>query len=223
LATYLRTVAEKEDIPLNEQRIEQIIENVNGDVRAGLNDLESLTSEQRDTQINVFEVVRTIFKKTDYKKIRESVFNSSVDYDLLLLWIMENIPNEYEKKSDVADAFYYLSRADIFRGRIVRQQYWGYLRYVSDLMSCGVASAKKEPYYKFVKYSFPHYLSLMAKTKSSRSTIKSICKKIGAQTHDSIRDTQKELWLYSLMIKNKYNLNELYGLEKEEIEILKKI
>jgi len=224
IAKHLIKIAEHENIKISEHKIEEIVDNVNGDVRAALNDLEGMTTESRDTQVRVFDVIRTIFKKMDYKKIREAVFNSDVNYDMLLLWILENIPNEYEKPGDISKAYHYLSRADVFRGRIIRQQYWGYLRYVTDLMSCGVAFAKDEPYHKFTKYKFPHYLSLMSKTRATRLHIKSICSKIGEEVHDSAKDIMQYLWLFSTMAK-KGMANDLinrYNLDDKDIEFLKK-
>jgi len=224
IAKYLKTIAKNENIELSESRLEKILENINGDLRAALNDLEGMSSGHRDTEINVFEVMRTIFKKTDYQKIRQTVLNATIDYDLLTLWILENIPNEYEKNNDIARAYNYLSRSDIFRKRIIRQQYWGYLRYVTDLMSCGVAVSKKEPYHKFVRYRFPTYLSKMSRTRSARSNIKSISQKIGKLTHDSTKDVRKYLWLFNKMIKHG-GLKEMiqtYDFEKKEIEFLKK-
>lgn len=224
IVKHLKYIAEKENIKIDDDMLEQIAENANGDVRAAINDLESMSFGRRDVELKVFDVMKNVFKKMDYKKVREAILNSSIDYDLLLLWILENIPNEYEKPLDISKAYYYLSRADVFRGRIIRQQYWGYLRYVNDLMGCGVALAKEQPYHKFTKYRFPHYLSLMAKTRATRSMINSICSKIGKEIHESVRDIKPYLWLFSLMIKtgNKDDLMERYGFTKEEIDFLKK-
>ena len=40
------------------------------------------------------------------------------------------------------DAYDYLSKADVFRGRIRKWQYWRYLVYQSALMNLGVAFSK---------------------------------------------------------------------------------
>ena len=68
-------------------------------------------------------------------------------------WISENLPKEYLKYKDLANGYDYLSKSDVFLGRVFRRQYFGLWRYASALMTAGTALAKEEKYrgsYNFV-------------------------------------------------------------------------
>ena len=64
-----------------------------------------------------------------------------MNLDEIILWIEENIPHEY-KGISLARAYERLSKADIFRGRIYRQQYWRFMVYENILLSYGISASK---------------------------------------------------------------------------------
>ncbi len=184
----LKKITEKEKLAVDDIRIDTIAENCNGDVRSAINDLQGQSTSQRDRDKDIFERIRTIFKSDKYEDAKKAV-SGDVDYDLLKLWVDENIPIEYENLDDRAMAYYYLSRADQLEGRI-RHSHWGYLKYSLDFVSAGISLSKKNIYRKFTKYSFPNYLRQMASTVSTRAILKSIGKKIGEVTHTNARDAR---------------------------------
>ncbi|MDO8554092.1 MAG: replication factor C large subunit [Candidatus Micrarchaeota archaeon] len=184
----LKKIAEKEKLVVDDARIDAIAENCNGDVCSSINDLQGMSTSQRDRDKDIFERIRSIFKSDKYEDAKKAV-SGDVDYSILKLWVDENIPLEYENLDDRAMAYYYLSRADQLEGRI-RNSHWGYLKYSLDFVSAGVALSKKSVYRKFTKYSFPNYLRQMASTVSTRAILKSIGKKIGEVTHTNSRDAR---------------------------------
>ena len=103
-----------------------------------LSDLDALG--ERDREKNVFETLRDIFKARSFWQAKMAADGLDMDIKELMLWLDENIPLEYE--GEIAGAYDMLSRADVFRGRIVRRQDWGLLRYVVDLSTLGVAFSK---------------------------------------------------------------------------------
>ncbi len=207
--------AEKMDIP--PEAVDSLAENSVGDVRSSLVDLQKLAPSMRDREKDIFNRVRTVFKATTYKEAREALAGD-VDYDLLKLWIDENIPNEYDDAADIARAYYWLSRADLFEGRI-RKSVWVLLKYSMDLMTAGVALSKEQRYRKFTKYTFPRYLKEMGITVQRRAMLKSMGLKIGPIVHTNYKAASDYYPLLSKLPPEV--LEDFYKLTEDEIKFIK--
>ena len=215
----LQQVSKAEKLTVSEERIQTIAENAGGDVRAALNDLQSLAPATRTHEKDIFQIIRGILKAETYADVRETI-SGDIDYDSLKLWIDENIPNEYMRPGDIAAAYDSLSKADVFDGRI-RKTNWKLLKYSIDLSTAGVAIAKKEVYRHFTKYSFPSYLRNMARTVERRATLKSIGRKIGARVHVG----GKEALVYLPLLKeyskkHAAEVMEFYDLDESEMAFI---
>ena len=156
-----------------------------GRKRVTLKDLEVLG--HRDREKTIFEALRDIFKARGVWQAKLSLTGLDKDIDEVMLWIDENIQNEYKEAKDRSRAYHYLSRADVFKGRIVRRQDWSLLRYVNDLSTVGVAMAKSKYYSGFTSYRSPKYLQMMARSRAARQSLKSLLQKIARITHSSTR------------------------------------
>ena len=222
VSKLLRNLAQEGKIPLSVEQLEKIAAASSGDVRAALNDLQGRnTSASRDSQQNIFEVLRIILKSEKYSEARKAAFSSGVEHDTLKLWVAQNIPAEYERPFDIAEAYGALSRADVFDGRISRNQYYGYLRYSSDLLSSGVALAKTAPYHKYTQLGFPDYLREMGATKGSRALRKAVLRKISLACHCSAQQAQSYLFLLGLLAKKQpQEISGEFGFSEEEMELL---
>ncbi len=208
----LETIKER-NIDINQDLFNKIIKNSKGDIRSAMNDLLIGMPSNREHIIDIFNVLKNIFKSTT---IVES-FNTDVDPDLLKKWIVENIPIEYEDKKDIAVAYDIVSRADMFDGHILKRNYWGFMRYSMFLYINGVALSKSHIYRKFTKYQFPKFLLI------DRNYIgKHIASKISAHIHLSAKKIYQQLKLYAMLIVQ-YKLYDHFMLEKEEINYLKKL
>jgi replication factor C large subunit len=199
IKNFLTNVAKLEEI--DQGIVEHIAEHSSGDVRSALNDLQAGNTGSRDREIDIFNRIRTIFKAKDYAEAA-SATHGDIDYNIIKLWVDENIPNEYEKMDDLALAYNWLSRGDIFEGRI-RMSYWKYLKYAIALSTIGVSMAKEEPYRKFTKYSFPTYLKAMSQTIIRRAMLKKIGLKIGAKVHTNRKQALEYLPLIKEMSRDK--------------------
>ena len=195
----LESIVEKEEMKISSKDISEIADNAAGDVRSALNDLQARKSSLRDREKDIFNKMRTMFKATDYKEARE-VARGDVDFDILRLWIDENIPNEYENTKDVANAYNWLSRSDVFLGRI-RGNNWILFKYSIDLATAGVALSKENVYRKFTRYQFPNYLREMSKTIQRRAMKKKVGKKIGRKNHINYRDGAEMIPLIAAQMK----------------------
>ncbi|MBI5046713.1 replication factor C large subunit [Candidatus Micrarchaeota archaeon] len=183
---FIDGVSKSEKLGLSAEQISAISDNAEGDVRAALNDLQSLGPSARDHEKDIFNLIRDIFKAESYEKAKEAV-RGDIDYELIKLWVDENIPNEYETTGEIAHAYNSLSKADIFDGRIKKSK-WQLLKYSIDLSTVGVSLAKNQVYRKFTKYSFPSFLRNMSRSVERRAMLKGIGLKLGARLHTSWRD-----------------------------------
>ncbi|HEV8289916.1 MAG TPA: replication factor C large subunit [Candidatus Norongarragalinales archaeon] len=175
---------------------ETIARSCEGDLRSAINDLQAscagggsgalLSMGKRDREENVFDAVRGVFHAKSYIDAVRAADGIDVDLDTFTKWIAENVTAEYDGRAgDVASAFNWLSRADVFQGRIRRRQHWGFLRYIRPLALAGVALSRTESTRAFVKYSFPSILKKLSASKQSREMLKSASLKVGNATHES--------------------------------------
>ena len=187
----LKEIQLKEDKSIDEKVLKILSVNANGDLRAAINDLQSLTEGKnnltlndiknlhgRDSQIKIFESIRRIFKSNSCTKAREAVNESEEDPDLIMKWVVENLPREYSDPNDLALGYKNLSKADIYKGRILKRQAWILLKYSIDLMSAGVAMSKTKIYKAYTRYQFPETFILYSKSRKKRSILNSIADKI---------------------------------------------
>ena len=225
IAKFLQKEASSRSIPLAEGDAEKIAQAAAGDIRAALNDLLAHnTSASRDREKNVFEVLRDIFKSEKYAEARKAAFSSDADHDTLKLWIAQNLPSACVKPFDLAEGYERLSRADVFDGRIKRTQYWGYLRYSSDLMTAGVSLSKSsgEQPHGYVPFAYPDYIRAMGSSKSARTLRKGVLSKIARMCHCSIAQAGGYLPLFECVAKKEEtSFGELFD-EDELAFIMKK-
>ena len=188
---------------------------------------EDLTSlEERPKEEKIFSAVQTVFKTEDLNESRSIIEKVDIDPEIASLWITDNIANEYELPSEIAMAYNYASRADVFSGRILRRQSWELYKYVMDLVTAGVSASKQKPYRKFTRYMPPSKLLRLYQTKSMREMKKAICAKFGAKLHASSKKIQQ---YYLPFMKNilkskpaKESIAQNLALEKEELAFISK-
>ncbi len=237
IAKRLKEICEKQGIDFDQEVLKKLAEDSNGDLRAALLDLQNLSIVNnkivlqdlelnffRERETDVFQVVEKIFKKQDLQEIRKSKAFIDIDNDLLKKWVEENIPRIYLKGEDSRKAFEVLSRADVFDGRIMRRQHWGFLRYSSELMSSGVALAKENEYHGWLQLQFPSFLKKLSSSTALRNTKKAIALKIGEKIHSSSKEVIKnDLEFIKTLMQNKKNAVELttqFDFDEKELSFL---
>ncbi|MFQ5761843.1 MAG: replication factor C large subunit [Candidatus Bathyarchaeia archaeon] len=196
----LQRLCDLEGVETEKEALEALTVLSQGDVRSAVNDLQALADTNktilvedlrektsRDKQFDVSKTLRHIFLAEDPHDARRALFNSTVDYDTLLLAIHDNLPLQYQTVEEVAEAYDHLSKADVIRGRIKRSQDWGLLGYVMEQMSMGVASARKEAY-TAAAYRFPpERLIKLSRTRAVRQLRDNVAARIGEHAHVSKR------------------------------------
>lgn len=221
--SVISRIAQKEKMNISEHTLNEISENCDGDLRSAIIDLQGYTPNSlRDRNNLVFDCIKKLFKADTYIDAVSSFDNSTLDHDLIKLWIEQNIANEYESYKEIADAYNYLSRADMFDGRIRRRQAWKLFKYSNAVMLAGVALSKHSKYHKFVKYEFPSYLRSMSLTSRQRAMRKSINRKISQSCHVSISDSQSYYILLKMMSKKGKSMH-FFELDADEQKFINKL
>ncbi|MEX2739339.1 MAG: replication factor C large subunit [Candidatus Wukongarchaeota archaeon] len=205
LVNRLNLICQQEGLKCEKEVLRQLAKRSSGDLRSAINDLESLSREskqikltdleklgEREKETSIFDALKMIFKTKTALAAKLSIQSVDKDADEIFWWIEQNILNEYENPVEIAKAYEMLSRADIFRNRINIRQNWKYKKYMIDLMTGGVAVAKKEMYRKFSRYQYPDKIKVLGRTKFSRAGEKEKLTELSKQLHCSTKKIREE-------------------------------
>ncbi len=221
----IKEIAEKESLDIKEDLLRSIAIKSKGDVRAAINDLQTITSEikheeihERDKEEDIFNTLKQIFQQLPNNETTKLYDKVNMNLDEILLWIEENLPLEY-KGEELYKAFQALSKADVFRGRIHRQQHWRFLVYQNFLLSYGVSASKKQVKIKFTRYKKPSRILKIWLLNQKQKYKKSIAEKYAKATHTNIKRAMKEFPIIKQLLKNETIRQELQ-LDEKEIEFL---
>ncbi|RMD66725.1 replication factor C large subunit, partial [Candidatus Pacearchaeota archaeon] len=197
IVSLLSRICEAEHINKDPRFLKQIAIKSQGDLRAAINDLESYANvetgvnidELRDREENIFNILRRLFKERD--SFLDLFDKSDLSLDEIMLWIEENIPREYKGEALVR-AYYALSNADVFRGRIYRNQFWRFLVYQNIFQSAGISYAKSAPNRGFTRYERPKRVLKIWLNNQKIEKKKSVSKKYAKLVHCSSKRVLKD-------------------------------
>lgn len=223
----LQSIAKKENKKIDENLLKTIAAKSRGDIRAALNDLQTVLDTEveakdiyeREKEEDIFHILRKIFKDRADPKLLEVYDSIDMPIDDIFLWLEENIPYEY-KGEELAKAYDALSKADVFRGRIYRQQHWRFLVYENFLLSVGVAFAsnKAKSLSEFTIYQRPKRILKIWLQNQKYVKKKSIAEKYAKAVHISIKRAMKEFFLLPLILDKE--ARKKLDLSEEEIKFL---
>ncbi|MEM4605833.1 MAG: replication factor C large subunit [Candidatus Pacearchaeota archaeon] len=226
----IEDICKKENIAVSRDVLLSIAIKARGDARAAINDLQSLSTiegeilareiEERNKEQTIFNALHIIFKtaKIDDKIIR--IFDEvNMTTDEIFLWIEENIPLEY-KDEELVKAFDALSRADVFRGRVYRQQHWRFLVYQNFFIGPAIAASKKYNRPGITNYKKPtRILKIWLQNQRNKKKL-SICEKYAKFCHISVKQAMKDFLIIRLILKNE-KIREKLKLSEEEEDYIK--
>ncbi|HOW36860.1 MAG TPA: replication factor C large subunit [Candidatus Pacearchaeota archaeon] len=223
----LISILRKENKFIDNNILTAISVKAKGDLRAAINDLQVAASmenpsavldNERNIETDVFNALRMIFKGAPNSNVT-SVFDSvDVPIDEIMLWIEENIPLEYQGE-ELYKAYESLSKADIFKGRIYKQQYWRFLLYQNIFLSYGISAAKQEAKTGFTNYKKPERVLKIWLNNQRVAKKKSIAEKYAKFMHIGEKRALHEFPVIKNILKDPKIRKEL-KLEQEEIEYL---
>ena len=200
-----------------------------GDLRAAINDLQMAASlenpaeiifDERNKELDIFSAMRLIFKGKPNNELLKIFDSVNMPTEEILLWIEENIPTEYQGV-ELAKAYEALSRVDIFKRRIYRQQYWRFVVYENALLSYGISAAKKTEKLGFTSYKKPTRILKMWLNNQKIEKKKTIAKKYAKYVHIGEKRALYEFpTIRTFLLKPE--VQEELGLSNEEVEYLNK-
>lgn len=234
IAAHLREILDEERIEYEDGVPKRIARQAGGQMRSAINDLEAvamgkskITAEDlevianRDNRQEIFDSLKIIFKTMNPDNARQATENLDEDAETFMQWIRENIPREYKKPGDIAEAYNNVSKADVFNGRIMRDQNWKLLKYVYTFSTVGIALSKEEKYSGWTKYQYPSKIKRMGQSRASRNKLESISSKLGEKLHISGNESVREMPFISQMIDAKPEVIDEMELEEDEVEFIK--
>ena len=222
-------IAKKEQLTIDDDFIKELAVKAKGDLRAAINDLQTLSKlkdyfsvilDERNKETDIFNSLRRVFKEMPTNDML-SIFDSvNMPIDDIILWLEENIPAEY-KGEELARAYELLSKTDIFKGRIYKQQYWRFLVYENIFLSYGISSSKKNAKTGFTTYKKPSRILQIWLNNQKTMQKKSICQKYSQHVHVSQKRAMSEFPVIKQIIKSNSDIQKELKLEEDEIEYLK--
>ncbi|MFB6145588.1 MAG: replication factor C large subunit [Candidatus Nanohaloarchaea archaeon] len=230
---HMKWILDEEGIEYDDGAVKRIARQANGQMRSAINDLEAVALgkdeltvddiravSNRDVEQDVFEALKMIFKTTNAETARRATDNLDEDPDTFMQWVRENIPREYQRKEDVSEAYDWISKADVFNGRIRRSMNWKLLKYVYHFSTVGVALSKEEKYKGWTRYQYPSKIKKMGSSRASRNKLEAITGKIGKQLHMSRTESVEELPFLAKMFEEKPEIIEQLELDEDEVEFI---
>ena len=224
----LKGIISLENKKVPENILKEIAAKARGDLRAALNDLQSIIDLEnqelmeehislREKSQDIFNALKNLFKLRASKETLETFDNVDLEMDQIKMWIEENIALEY-RGEELAKAFEALSKADIFKGRIHRQQYWHFMVYENFFLTAGISAAKgaKALPQRFTKYNQPTRVLKIWMANQRNAKKKTIAAKLAELTHTSKRTAINEFSTL-LLVADEATIKEM-NLGEQEVE-----
>lgn len=223
-------ILKKENLFIKNEILTNIAIKAKGDLRAAINDLQTASLvqdpskiffDERNKEIDIFNALRSIFKEKPTENLLRIFDSVNLPIDRILLWIEENIPLEYQKE-ELVRAYDILSKVDIFKKRIYKQQYWRFLVYENILLSYGISAAKEGTKTGFTTYQKPKRVLKIWLNNQRTAKTKSIAIKYAAYVHIGKKRAMREFPVIKQIIKSNSDIQKELKLSEEEIDYLEK-
>ncbi len=234
IVKVLERICLKEGIRCDRNVLKLIAENSGGDLRAAVNDLQAVAEGKeiikpedvvigkRTQEMDIFKFLQKVFK-TKIPAHGDAMLLDESPEDLIM-WVEENLPLEYEGEM-LYRAYNYLSKADVFLGRVRKRQFYRLWKYSTYLMTTGVQNVKDEPRRGFTRYQPPSTWKKLMYARKRREMLKGILRKIGRYSHMSSRKALDQYYfikhiIESLDIESASKISAFYAFNKNELEFM---
>jgi replication factor C large subunit len=236
IVKILKNIAKKESVNVNDDFLAQLAIKSDGDLRAAINDFQVLATakmlrkedlksiDYRDRSSTIKDALIRILKQNTFENSLRAFENTDIELDDKFLWLDENLPLEYDFR-ELANAYDVLSRADVFRGRIIKRQTWHFLASIEALITAGISISKEKRKNNPVEYKQPSRKLKTWILKNQNLRRSSIANKLSKKTRTSFKEAYYYAPLLKIMFKNKNfakEISDFLELEREEVEWLVK-
>ena len=200
IVEYLRRICNAEKVKCDEDALRLIAESSMGDMRAAINDLQSIAEvgpvtkdrveqlSSRAHQYDMFRLVDMVLKSNTLGQATSVTRVPSFDWEMFFLWIAENTSIAYAGSiKAIEEAYDNLSKADVLRGIMMREQEWELMPYMLELMTAGVALVREKPKlpYFIRGLRFPERLRILSRTREVRRVRDMVLHVLSTQLHES--------------------------------------
>jgi replication factor C large subunit len=233
----LREICREEGIEAEDAALKSLARFAQGDMRSAISDLQivshsrkSLKSRDlailgyRERETSIFTTLPVIFHSRSVGATRKVIFGMDKDPDEVFWWIESNVHQELVP-GKLAEAYDLLSRADVMRARVRRQQNWRFKAFMTDLMS-GISVVKgdthRPPGYR--PFQQPTRIVQLGRSRARRAMMDSLAARIGEFTHSSKRSVRRDYLPYiRIILSKKVGREPEQGLElgKEELALMR--
>ncbi len=237
ITALLKNICLKEQISVESGALERITQNCRGDVRSAIADLQALCGGSRVLRLEdtgrlsarnrtllINETLKGIFSSKSPKETKTFLDNTILDYDELSLRVNDNLPLRYKDPVELSVAYDFLSKADIFRGRVGTEN-WKFLKYFYNLLA-QATTVNPQSFRPFEFISFPTKVSTLFWTRGKRTTLDTICAKIGKRCHVSKRTAKFDFipFVRAILKEQKSSpIGRWLQLDSSEVEFLRKM
>src|SRR5699024_11108898 len=199
----LRDICRREEVDYEDGALDAIAERNSGDLRGAVNDLQALAESaaklteshvvtgDRDRPTGIFDFLDALIKEEDAEGALRASYDVDETPDDLINWIEDNVPKDYAG-AELADAYYNLSNADRWLGRVRATQNYSYWRYAGDAMTAGVAAARREPKGGWTRYGPPSYWSKLGRSRGTRDKRDYIAQRIADASGVSMASARRD-------------------------------
>ena len=229
IKNVITEISKKENLKLDDDFLLELSIKAKGDLRAAINDLQTFSKiqdyfpiivDERNKETDIFNSLKRIFKEKPSKELIGIFDSVNMPVDEILLWMEENIPAEYQNE-ELARAYYLLSKTDIFKGRIYKQQYWRFLVYENFFLTYGIASSKKNAKSGFTSYKRPSRILKIWLNNQKTIYKKTISQKYSNYVHIGQKRAMAEFPIIKQILKTNPEIQKELKLEEPEIEYLR--
>jgi replication factor C large subunit len=233
----LKRISREENVEFDPEALKTLAKRSNGDMRSAINTLQAISEDgkkfelkdldsvsQKDNTNNIFDTVRTVLKSKTVNHIKPEMMLDE-DPTLVMEYIAENIPREYEKPREIKEAYSNIAKADLFFGRARATRDYTYWRYATDFMGPGVALSKNDTYRKFTKLTGSQAFRLMGQTRGKRALRDRIAEKMEEKMHVSLEVAYTMFPSFEIIFSNDemaYEISSFLQLEDDEIKRFRK-
>ncbi len=213
----LARICKKEQISFDEKALEEIVKYSRGDIRAAINDLQSVVKHGgnitleavqhalrwRDQSIEINEALDQIFYAETWKQAIEVMNRTNANPDQLIKWISSNLPRVFKDTKQLSEAYFWLARASTFSRRIRSSQNWKLLPYYLQLMCITSSITGGTPSKHKPEFKYPEWINQMWRSKSIRQKRQAIGEALAPHVHTSSRSAYQEyLQVLKALLKN---------------------
>ena len=235
----------KFNLKVKTEMVDFIVKQSNGDARAALNDLFTISIDigdaneleeysmagLRSNKMDIFKFLDKVFMANTFSSPLIALSSIDLDNDMIVQWLSENIPNIYKGK-DVQKALDNLALATMYNNRASRKQYYLYWRYRNVFMTSGISLSKSKYYLRSSSYNYPKNIRELSKSKEDRKKLNLILDKLKRTIKES-RFNLREYYIPIMreMVKENNKAGEMnrvyeffelkYNLSKEDVDFIK--